>query len=34
VNRAQGEAMDRDQASAYASTRIGEYLAALAPEAT
>jgi len=32
--RAQGEAMDRDQALAYAHTHIDEYLAALAPEAT
>ena len=32
--RAPGEAMDRDQASAYAHTHIAEYLATLAPEAT
>jgi hypothetical protein len=31
---AQGEAMNRDQAAAYASTHIDEYLAALAPEVT
>jgi len=31
---ARGEAMDRDQASAYARTHIAEYLATLAPEAT
>ena len=32
--RAEGEAMDHDQASAYARTHIAEYLATLAPEVT
>jgi hypothetical protein len=32
--RAQGEAMDRDQALAYARTHILEYLSATAPEVT
>ena len=31
---AQGEAMDRYQAPAYARTHIDEYLATLAPEVT
>jgi len=32
--RAQGEAMDREQAAAYARTHIAEYLATLVPKAT
>jgi hypothetical protein len=32
--RAQGEAMDHDQALTYARTHIAEYLASLAPEST